>query len=99
MKATHIKLIKSENSDREKWIRDPRSRSVVEHRVDQEGEVEEGHAGRDPLASGEPGSDGSGEDRPPEMVVGEFPVSSGPENKTRGERFVFVLSKKNIFFF
>ena len=42
---------------------------VVEHRVDQEGEVEQGHAGRDPLASGESGTNWTREDRPPEFKV------------------------------
>jgi hypothetical protein len=27
------------------------------------------------------------------VIVGEFPVAAGPENETRSERLVFVLSK------
>ena len=90
-KTTHVNFIETKNSECEKRVGDSRCRSVVEHRVHQEREVEQGHAGRDSLASGESGSDGSGEDRPPEVIVGEFPVAAGPENETRSERFVFVL--------
>ena len=88
---THINFVKSKFSGGEKRIRYPRRRSVVEHRVDQEGHVEQGHAGRDPLAPGEPGPHRPREDRPPEMVIGQFPVSSRPENEARRERLVQPL--------
>ena len=91
---THINFVKSKFSGGEKRISYPRRRSVVEHRVDQEGHVEQGHAGRDPLAPGEPGPHRPREDRPPEMVIGQFPVSSRPENEAWRERLVLVLRRE-----
>ena len=35
----HVNFIKAKNSNRKEWVRDPRRRSVVEHRVHQERHV------------------------------------------------------------